>query len=124
MYVCENDSLIKISIIYESYIFVLMRQCLSGFFFKDKFSTKTSMSFQIGLNNTQGPEKYTWKWSNGAPFINNLSIQFSLNNFDGNMRSCSVGHCCLMYIKESAVGAYDNCCLKVASYYICSKDIN
>jgi hypothetical protein len=93
-------------------------------FFKDEFGAKTAKGFQIGLNNTQGPARYTWKWSDGAPFYNNLSMKFSLNNFDGYMRSCPVGHCCVMKVKNSTVGAYDNCCLRVASYYICSKDIN
>lgn len=92
--------------------------------FKDKFSATTRKNFQIGLNNTQGPKKYTWKWTNGAVFFNNLSMAFGLNNFDDNMRICPVGHCCVMQVKNSSVGAYDNCCLKVAFYYICSKDIS
>jgi hypothetical protein len=94
------------------------------FFIKDESLTTTALVFQIGLNNTQGPEKYTWKWSNGAPFFNNLSIKFEFNNYDGNVKNCPTGHCCVFHVKESTVDAFDNCCVQAASRHICSKDTN
>ncbi|XP_048729863.1 uncharacterized protein LOC125647213 [Ostrea edulis] len=87
------------------------------------FSATTKTVFQIGLNNTQVPQQDTWKWSNGAIFSNNLSMPFSLNNHDGNMANCSVGHCAVLNVKNDSAWAFDNCCLKVASRFICSKDI-
>ncbi|XP_061171727.1 uncharacterized protein LOC133181209 [Saccostrea echinata] len=87
------------------------------------FSTSPRRTFQIGLNNTQGPEKYTWKWSNGAQLSPNLSIPFYLNNYDGHMRSCAPGHCGVLSVKNLTTAVFDNCCLKVSFLYICSKDI-
>ncbi|XP_062601686.1 uncharacterized protein LOC134263371 [Saccostrea cucullata] len=80
-------------------------------------------TLQIGLNNTQGPEKYTWKWSNGVKLSPNLSIPFYVNNYDGLMHPCAVGHCGVLHVGKLTYSVYDNCCLKASSLYICSKDI-
>lgn len=82
------------------------------------------MGFQIGLNNTQVQNYTLWKWSSGANLTNDLIIPFGLNNFDGSMRNCSVGHCGVFVVKNDTVYVYDNCCSKVSSWYICSRYVD
>lgn len=52
---------------------------------------------------------------------NDLIIPFSLNNFDGNVRNCFVGHCMMFYVDNDLVSVYDNCCSKISLWYICSR---
>lgn len=88
------------------------------------FTTTAAMSFQIGLNNTQLQNYTIWKWSSGANFTNDLSIPFGLNNFDGNMRNCPVGHCGVFKVKNDTAFVFDNCCSQVSSRYICSRYVD
>eukprot|EP00105_Crassostrea_gigas_P039097 XP_019923245.1 PREDICTED: uncharacterized protein LOC105329423 [Crassostrea gigas] len=85
------------------------------------FTTTTRRTFQIGLNNTQVPGHKVWKWSSGVNLTNDLLMPFSLNNFDGNMRDCSVGHCGVFEVKADYVGVFDNCCSIVSFWCICSR---
>lgn len=43
--------------------------------------------------------------------MNDFSILFGLNNFDGNMRNCFVGYCGVFKVKNDIVFVFDNCCL-------------
>lgn len=88
------------------------------------FTTTAAMSFQIGLNNTQLQNYTIWKWSSGANLTNDLSIPFGLNNFDGNMRNCPVGHCGVFKVKNDTAFVFDNCCSQVSSRYICSRYVD
>eukprot|EP00105_Crassostrea_gigas_P044947 XP_019929095.1 PREDICTED: uncharacterized protein LOC105343790 [Crassostrea gigas] len=88
------------------------------------FTTTAAMSFQIGLNNTQLQNYTIWKWSSGANLTNDLSIPFGLNNFDGNMRNCPVGHCGVFVVKNDTAFVFDNCCSQVSSRYICSRYVD
>lgn len=94
---------------------------LSSFSLIVYFTTTTRRTFQIGLNNTQVPGHKVWKWSSGVNLTNDLLMPFSLNNFDGNMRDCSVGHCGVFEVKADYVGVFDNCCSKVSFWCICSR---